>query len=75
MVTTTGIDDANIKPLAGDTVLIAGGGPVGLLLTPLLSYYGTRSILFERNKTTTSWPKMDLTNARFMEILPQDRFC
>lgn len=50
------------------TVLIAGGGPVGLILARVLSYYGVKSILFERNKTTTSWPKMDLTNARSMEI-------
>lgn len=50
------------------TVLIAGGGPVGLILARVLSYYGVKSILFERNKTTTSWPKMDLTNARSMEL-------
>ncbi len=50
------------------TVLIAGGGPVGLLLAKVLSHYGTRSVLFERNETTTRWPKMDLTNARSMEL-------
>jgi 2-polyprenyl-6-methoxyphenol hydroxylase-like FAD-dependent oxidoreductase len=50
------------------TVLIVGGGPVGLILAKVLSYYGVKSILFERNKTTTSWPKMDLTNARSMEL-------
>ncbi|EXJ70410.1 uncharacterized protein A1O5_06478 [Cladophialophora psammophila CBS 110553] len=50
------------------TVLIAGGGPVGLLLAKVLSHYGTRSVLFERNQTTTRWPKMDLTNARSMEL-------
>ncbi|EXJ79925.1 hypothetical protein A1O3_08210 [Capronia epimyces CBS 606.96] len=50
------------------TVLIAGGGPVGLILARVLSYYGVRSVLFERNKTTTSWPKMDLTNGRSMEL-------
>ncbi|KAK5199659.1 hypothetical protein LTR92_000200 [Exophiala xenobiotica] len=49
-------------------VLIAGGGPVGLILARVLSYYGVKSILFERNKTTTSWPKMDLTNGRSMEL-------
>jgi FAD-dependent monooxygenase len=50
------------------TVLIAGGGPVGLILARVLSYYGVKSVLFERNKTTTSWPKMDLTNGRSMEL-------
>ncbi|KAH7091351.1 FAD-binding domain-containing protein [Paraphoma chrysanthemicola] len=52
-----------------DTVLIAGGGPVGLLLARVLSHFGIRSVLLERNETTTKWPKMDLTNARSMEIL------
>lgn len=50
------------------TVLIAGGGPVGLFLAHTLSFYGTPSILFERNSDTTRWPKMDLTNARTMEM-------
>lgn len=50
------------------TVVIAGGGPVGLILARVLSYHGVRSIVFERNKTTTRWPKMDLTNARSMEL-------
>ncbi|KAK1725890.1 FAD-binding domain-containing protein [Colletotrichum acutatum] len=49
-------------------VVIAGGGPIGLLLARVLSFYGVKSKLFERNKTTTKWPKMDLTNARSMEI-------
>ena len=50
------------------TVLIAGGGPVGLITARVLSYYGVKSILFERNHTTTHWPKMDLTNANSMEL-------
>lgn len=50
------------------TVLIAGGGPVGLLVAKVLSHYGVKSVLLERNKTTTRWPKMDLTNPRSMEI-------
>lgn len=56
------------EALQEGTVIIAGGGPVGLILAKILSYYGVRSLLFERNKTTTSWPKMDLTNARSMEL-------
>lgn len=58
--------DEHILP--DDTVVIAGGGPIGLFLARVLSFYGARSILFERNKTTTTWPKMDLTNARSMEL-------
>ncbi|KIW05997.1 uncharacterized protein PV09_03180 [Verruconis gallopava] len=54
--------------LPAGTVVIAGGGPVGLLLATVLSHYGIRSLLFERNEATTRWPKMDLTNARSMEI-------
>jgi FAD-dependent monooxygenase len=55
--------------LAPGTVLIAGGGPVGLLLATVLSHFGTKSVICERNKATTKWPKMDLTNGRSMEIL------
>jgi threonine dehydrogenase-like Zn-dependent dehydrogenase len=38
-----------------DTVLIAGAGPVGLLLSIVLSFHGVRSILLERNLTTTRY--------------------
>lgn len=55
--------------LSSDTVLIAGGGPVGLLTATVLSRYGVKSVLVERNKSTTQWPKMDLTNGRSMELL------
>lgn len=41
---------------------------MGLLLARILSFHGVRSTLFERNETTTKWPKMDLTNARSMEL-------
>lgn len=54
--------------LPDDVVVIAGGGPVGLILARILSTHGVKSMLFERNETTTSWPKMDLTNARSMEL-------
>lgn len=49
-------------------VLIAGGGPVGMTLALNLARYGIRSILVERNPTTTRHPKMDLTNGRSMEL-------
>lgn len=56
------------EDLPRGTVVIAGGGPVGLLLAKVLSHYGVKSVLAERNKATTKWPKMDLTNPRSMEI-------
>ncbi len=49
-------------------VLIAGGGPVGLVLALELDHRGIDAILIERNPTTTRHPKMDITNGRSMEI-------
>lgn len=54
--------------LPEDVVVIVGGGPVGLTLAHVLSTHNIKSVLFERNPTTTTWPKMDLTNARSMEL-------
>lgn len=48
-VNGSGVDESP----ADDTVLIAGGGPVGLLLAFVLAHYGVRSIILERNHTTT----------------------
>ena len=56
------------QTLPSGTVLIAGGGPIGLTLARVLAYYDVASIVFERNNSTTDWPKMDLTNARSMEL-------
>jgi FAD-dependent monooxygenase len=50
-------------------VVIAGGGPVGLVLALELSHHGVRSLLVERRAATTTSPKMDITNARSMELL------
>jgi 2-polyprenyl-6-methoxyphenol hydroxylase-like FAD-dependent oxidoreductase len=49
-------------------VLIAGGGPVGMTLACDLSRRGIACLLVERNPTTTRHPKMDITNARSMEL-------
>jgi 2-polyprenyl-6-methoxyphenol hydroxylase-like FAD-dependent oxidoreductase len=49
-------------------VVIAGGGPVGMTLARALARFGIRCLLAERNAATTRHPKMDITNARSMEI-------
>lgn len=49
-------------------VIIAGGGPVGMTLALELAHHGVRSVVLERNPTTTRHPKMDLTNGRSMEL-------
>jgi 2-polyprenyl-6-methoxyphenol hydroxylase-like FAD-dependent oxidoreductase len=49
-------------------VLVAGGGPVGLTLARDLAGRGVTCMLVERNRTTTCHPKMDITNARSMEL-------
>jgi len=46
------------------SVLIAGGGPVGLTLARDLAARGISCMLVERNATTTRHPKMDNTNVR-----------
>jgi 2-polyprenyl-6-methoxyphenol hydroxylase-like FAD-dependent oxidoreductase len=49
-------------------VLIAGGGPVGMTLACELAQRGVTAMLVERNVQTTRHPKMDITNARTMEL-------
>jgi len=49
-------------------VLIAGGGPVGLTLALTLAQHGMAAMLVERNPSTTTHPKMDITNGRSMEL-------
>lgn len=50
------------------SVLVAGGGPVGLTLARDLAQRGIDVMLAERNPTTTRHPKMDNTNVRSMEL-------
>jgi 2-polyprenyl-6-methoxyphenol hydroxylase-like FAD-dependent oxidoreductase len=50
-------------------VLIAGGGPTGLVLAAELSRHGVPSVVAERNEHTTLFPKMDITNGASMELL------
>jgi 2-polyprenyl-6-methoxyphenol hydroxylase-like FAD-dependent oxidoreductase len=49
-------------------VLIAGGGPVGMTLACDLAQRGIACMLVERNASTTRHPKLDITNARSMEL-------
>ena len=50
-------------------VLVVGAGPAGLIAALQLATNGKRCMLIDRNRTTTSWPKMDITNVRSMELL------
>jgi 2-polyprenyl-6-methoxyphenol hydroxylase-like FAD-dependent oxidoreductase len=50
-------------------VIVAGAGPVGMTLALELASHGVASALVERQPSTTTFPKMDLTNARSMELL------
>ena len=52
-------------------VLIAGGGPVGLSASILLSRLGVSSLLVERHPGTSIHPKARGINARTMEIYRQ----
>jgi 2-polyprenyl-6-methoxyphenol hydroxylase-like FAD-dependent oxidoreductase len=49
-------------------VIIAGAGPVGMTLARDLARRGISALVAERNATTTRHPKMDITNARSMEL-------
>jgi 2-polyprenyl-6-methoxyphenol hydroxylase-like FAD-dependent oxidoreductase len=50
-------------------VLIVGGGPVGMLQSLMLArLHKIKSVLIEREPTTTTFPKMEYTNGRSMEI-------
>ncbi|WP_061001128.1 FAD-dependent monooxygenase [Mycolicibacterium mucogenicum] len=59
------------SPLDRVPVLIAGGGPVGLTLALTLARQGVPALLVERNPSTTTHPKMDITNGRSMELYRQ----
>lgn len=42
----------NVK-LPDDTVLIIGAGPVGLMTSSVLAFYGVKSVILERNREPT----------------------
>ncbi len=49
-------------------VLVVGGGPVGLALAGDLGWRGVKTLLVERSDGAVHHPKMDLVNARTMEM-------
>lgn len=50
------------------SVLVVGGGPVGLALGVDLALRGVRTVLVERRKPTIGLPKMNMVNTRSMEF-------
>ena len=49
-------------------VLIVGSGPAGLSAAVLLADLGVRTLLVERNPSTTDHPRAHVVNTRSMEI-------
>lgn len=60
--------DTAIETLDGETVLIAGGGPVGLILATVLAKYGVKSIVLERNESTTRYESSCISLASLNEL-------
>ena len=58
-----------MTPTLDTPVLIAGGGPTGLVLASVLAANGVNCLLAERNPSTTRFPKMDITHGPSMELL------
>jgi 2-polyprenyl-6-methoxyphenol hydroxylase-like FAD-dependent oxidoreductase len=56
----------------GDTVLIAGGGPVGLLCAWLLGRRGLRVRLFDDNAAPQADPRAATTHPATLELLAED---
>lgn len=57
------------KTINSTSVCILGGGPVGLLLSSVLSSYGVKHCIVERREVPTKHPQAHFMNARTMEIL------
>ncbi|GGE96494.1 bifunctional 3-(3-hydroxy-phenyl)propionate/3-hydroxycinnamic acid hydroxylase [Sphingomonas prati] len=56
--TAAGAADRDRRTIAAHyPVIVVGGGPTGLALANLLSRYGTRALLIERNATTVQEPR------------------
>ena len=50
-------------------VLIAGGGPIGLMASILLGRFGMPNLLVEKRPSTSLFPKARRLRTRTMEIL------
>lgn len=48
-------DTRTIEILPKGTILISGGGPVGLVLALVLAHHGQRSVLIEQNLEATKY--------------------
>lgn len=61
------------RPVAEEEtdVLIVGGGPVGLTARALLERWGVRTLLVEKHRELSPFPRSRLVNARSMEIYRQ----
>jgi 2-polyprenyl-6-methoxyphenol hydroxylase-like FAD-dependent oxidoreductase len=53
------------------SIVIVGGGPVGLAVGLLLDRFGIDAVIVEKNPTTTDHPKSRGCSARTMEIFRQ----
>ncbi|MCC3768883.1 FAD-dependent monooxygenase, partial [Streptomyces sp. UNOC14_S4] len=63
-----GAETADVPDATGPTVLIIGGGPVGLTARALLERWGVRSLLVEKHGELSPFPRSRLVNVRSMEI-------
>jgi 2-polyprenyl-6-methoxyphenol hydroxylase-like FAD-dependent oxidoreductase len=63
--------NSSIKPAEDFPVVIAGAGPVGLILSILLSRQGIRHLVVEKRDTVSTLPRARGLTIRTMEILSQ----
>ena len=60
-----GLSGAPVDEENETSVLVVGGGPVGMLLAYILSaYWGVECMLVEQASETTRYPKMEYSNHR-----------
>lgn len=60
-----GLSNAAVDEEIETSILVVGGGPVGMLLAYILSaYWGIECMLAEQASQTTKYPKMEYTNHR-----------
>lgn len=68
-----GLWNAPVENEVETSVLVVGGGPVGMLLAYILTaYWGVECMLVEQSSTTTRYPKMEYTNNRQEFMKPRE---